>query len=221
MKRSRSLAVVIVLLLSLAGTPAAVSGASVVCTVNNGTVNGSDSGLNGFPGSDNPDGVDGSYSVSGSRHDSTEYEYCEPSHDWFDETRMMWNSTAVTKLRNEAGTHTIQVEQNVLPETSYNYTGGHSSNLPYSFIYVADVGQQASQGFEEVSYVVMDPSLIVANVDYYGYLQWQQEADGTFGGSFKPLLNRVDIKIEYGNKSLFVQNFDLIGRWQKKIANNK
>ena len=83
--------------------------------------------------------MDGSYSVSGSWHDSNEYEWCEPSHDWFKETYLQWSTAAAAKLTNERATHTIQVEQQVFPETSYNYAGGYSSNLPYNRIYVADI----------------------------------------------------------------------------------
>lgn len=205
--------------LVLALAPAAAA-TDVVCTVNNGAVNGSDSLGGAFPGADNPDNLTGSYSVDNIWHDATEKEWCSPSHDWFRETFVRWSAAAATKVHNEAATRTLQLEQNVFPADSYNYTGGHDSDLPWSGIYVADAAEQASQGYEEVSFIVSDPRRIVANVNYHGYLQWEQEADGGFA-DFSPLLNKVVIKIEYGDKLLNVQNFDTIGQWQKKIKNNK
>ncbi len=219
MTRRRSITFVLAALL-LASTPAPATATNVVCTIDNGAVNGSDSLGGAYPGSDNPDGATGSYSVDNIWHDATEYEWCSPSHDWFKEKFVRWSTTAANKLHAEAATHTIQLEQNVFPADSYNYTGGHSSNLPYTGIYVADAAEQASQGFEEVSFIVSDPGRIVAGTNYFGYLQWEQEADGGFL-DFSPLLNKVEVKIEYGNKLLIVQNWDMIGRWQKKIANNK
>ncbi len=193
---------------------------NVTCSVNNGARNGSDSAsASGFPGNDNPDGVTGSYSVDNGWHDSNEYEWCEPSHDWFKESYLRWSSSAVMKLTNERSTHTIQVEQQVYPETSYNYTGGHDSDLPYSSIYVADIFEQARQHYEEVSFVVYDPGLIVANYNYHGYLQWDQEAENAFNNT-SPVLDHVVVQIEYGDKGLNVQNYDIIGSWSKKIRDN-
>lgn len=183
----RTLAIIAGVALLAAALPSTVAATDVVCTVNNGAIDGSDSLGGAYPGSDNPDGLTGSYSVDNNWHDSTEYEWCSPSHDWFKEKYVRWSSAAATKLHNKASTRTIQLEQNVYPADSYNYTGGHDSDLPYTSIYVADAAEQASQGYEEVSFVVYDPSRIAAGVNYHGYLQWEQEADGGFL-DFSPLL---------------------------------
>jgi hypothetical protein len=175
--------------------------------------------MTGFPGTDNPNGDTGSYSVDNIWHDSTEFEWCEPSHDWFKEDWLRWSSAATTKLTNERATHTIQVEQQVYPQTSYNYASGHDSNLPYNRIYVADIISQNQQGFEEVSFMVDDPGLITAGVNYHAYLQWEQEAKSGFPNT-SPLLDHVITTIEYGNKAYFVQNYDWIGLWYKKLADN-
>jgi hypothetical protein len=219
MTRHRGGALLLALALLATVVPSAQA-TDVTCTVNNGAWNGSDSASgSGYPGNDNPDGLTGSYSVDNRWHDSNEYEWCEPSHDWFKETYLRWSSTAVSKLVNERSTHTIQVEQQVYPETSYNYTGGHDSDLPYNSIYVADIFQQAWQHFEEVSFVVNDPGTIAANVNYYGYLQWDQEAENTTNNT-SPVLDHVMVQIEYGDKNLNVQNYDQIGSSSKKIPGN-
>ncbi len=216
-RTSGALVVALVLVSSLV---APVHATNVTCSVDNGAWNGSDSAsASGYPGNDNPDGLTGSYSVDNTWHDSNEYEWCEPSHDWFKETYLRWSSTAVAKLVAERSTHTIQVEQQVFPETSYNYTGGHDSDLPYNSIYVADAFQQAAQHFEEVSFVVNDPGTIAANVNYHGYLQWDQEAENAFNNT-SPVLDHVVVQIEYGDKNLNVQNYDPIGSWSKKLPNN-
>lgn len=219
MRHLAALPWVCALVLTLA--PAApANAASVGCYVNSGTRNGSDSAsASGFPGTDNPNGVDGSYGPSSSRHDVNEYEWCDPSDDWIRDVYMRWSTTADQKLAAERTTRCLLLEQLVVDNRSYNYTGARSSNLPYSGVYVADAFEQASQGYEEVSFIISDPGLISAGVDYYGYLQWEQEAKaGPLNNN--PLMQYSISQAEYTNKSLFSQGYDPIGRWSKKIADN-
>lgn len=219
MKRISRLVIGVVLLGSFV-PPQWAAAVTVVCTVNNGTINGSDSLGGQYPGIDDPFAGTASYSVSGFWHDATEYEWCAPTPDWFKDRDVKWNATAVQKLQNEAATRTIQLEQDVKPQDAYDYTGGHSSSLPYIWVYTADVAQQLADGYEDTSFGVSDPSLIIANVNYYGYLEWRQEADGGFlNGS--PLLQWVETKITYGKKDYTLINYDVIGHWTKKVANNK
>lgn len=207
--------------LLVAMLPGQAQATDVVCTVNNGAVNGSDSLGGTYPGVDNPDGVTGSYSVDNLRHNATEYEWCSPSDDWFKDTRIRWSAATVsTTLKPQRTSRTLQVEQNVIPADSYNWAGGRNSNLPYTHFYVADAAEQAKDGYEDASFGIYDPGTIVAGIDYYAYLQWEQEADGGFL-DFSPLVNYVDTKITWGTKLYFLVNYDIIGRWWKKIANNK
>jgi len=74
-------------------------------------------------------------------------------------------------------------------------------------------------GYEDVSFGIYDPGTIVAGTNYYAYLKWEQEADGGFGDQ-SPLLDHVDTKVTKGNKLYQVINYDVIGRWWKKITNN-
>lgn len=209
------------LILVMAAPPSPALATNVVCTVNNGAINGSDSLGGAFPGADNPPpGDTGTYSVDNVWHNSTEYEWCGPSHDWFKETNLRWSAAAATKLKNERASRTIQVEQNVIPPDSYNYTGGHDSDLPYTFLYVAPVAEQWLDGYEDVGFGVYDPGLIVAGVNYHAYLQWEQEADGGIL-DYSPLLNYVECKVTYGDKLFGLINYDVIGHWSKKITNNK
>jgi hypothetical protein len=207
----------ILLVAALPGTAAATD---VVCTVDNGAVNGSDSLGGAFPGTDNPNNDTGSYSVDNIWHDATEYEWCSPSRDWFKDRYLKWSTTAVNLLKANRNAWTIQVEQDVLPADSYNYAGTRDSSLPYTDFYVADAVEQAHDGYEDVSFGIYDPGTIAANVNYYAYLQWEQEADGGFL-DFSPLLNYVDTKVTKGTKLYLLINYDIIGRWHKKIANNK
>jgi hypothetical protein len=220
MTRIISALVVAALLIGL--LPATALATNVVCTINNGGVNGSDSIGGSYPGSDNPDGATGSYSVDNAWHDATEYEWCQPSFDWFKDRYIRWSSTTVNNvLKPNRNTRTLQVEQDVLPADSYNWpNGGRDSNLPWTHFYVADIFQQTKDGYEDVAFGIYDPGTIVAGTNYYAYLQWEQEADGGFLDN-SPLLNYVDTKITWGDKAYGLKNYDIIGRWKKKVANNK
>jgi len=59
----------------VSGLPGEALATTVVCTVNNGAVNGSDSLGGTYPGVDNPYSDTGTYSVDNYWHDATEYEW--------------------------------------------------------------------------------------------------------------------------------------------------
>lgn len=215
---TRRLAIFVAAILLVGSLPGRAAATNVVCAVGNGAVNGSDSIGGAFPGIDNP-GSPGSYSVDNSWHDATEYEWCVPSPDWFKDRYLRWSAAAVALLKANRSSWTIQVEQNVFPADSYNYAGSRDSNLPYNHFYVADAAQQLMDGYEDVSFGIYDPGTIVAGTNYYAYLKWEQEADGGFG-DLSPLLDHVDTKVTKGNKLYQVINYDVIGRWWKKITNS-
>ncbi len=207
--------------LVIGSSPEPASATSVVCAVNSGGVNGSDSLGGTFPGSDNPDSETGSYSVDDLWHDTTEYEWCQPNFDWFKERYLEWSASTVSNmLIPYRTTRTLQVEQDVIPADSYNWGGARDSNLPWTDFWVADVFQQINDGYEDVAFGIYDPGTIVAGINYYAYLQWEQEADGGLLDT-SPLLNYVETKITWGDKLYGLQNYDVIGRWRKKVANNK
>ena len=215
----RRLGIVLAAVLLVGALPDRAMATNVVCTVGNGAINGSDSLGGTFPGNDNPNNDTGTYSVDNVWHDATEYEWCVPSRDWFKDRYLRWSAAAVALLTANRSSWTIQVEQDVLPADSYNYAGSRDSSLPYNHFYVADAAEQTKDGYEDVSFGIYDPGTIVAGTNYYAYLQWEQEADGGFA-DFSPLLNYVDTKVTKGNKLYFLINYDIIGRWWKKIPNN-
>jgi hypothetical protein len=214
------LALVVIVLAVTIGAPAPVAAVTVVCTINNGAVNGSDSLGGQYPGVDNPNNDTGQYSVNNYTHDLTLYESCDPTADWFKDSHLVWSQTAVNKLRAEATTRTLQVEQHVLPQGAYNYDDGQASNLPWSYFYIAPINEQNNDGYEDVAFGIYQPDRIVAYGDYHAYLRWNQEQDGGFlNGS--PFLNFVETNVTYGDKNFKLINYDTIGRMYKRVYNNK
>lgn len=68
--------------------------------------------------------------------------------------------------------------------TWYQWGFSYSSDLPIGQVYVADVFSSASQGFEEVSFIVVDMSLIEPWTNYYVNAYWNQENVNTAGYFF-------------------------------------
>ena len=85
---------------------------------------------------------------------------------------------------------------------------------------MSNAAEQAGQGYEEAWFVVGEPKQIIANTNYFAYMEWEQEADGGFLDN-SPLMSKVVSKVEYTDNALNNLYFDVIGQYSKKVTNNK
>jgi hypothetical protein len=210
-KRRRSLtwslvATLVVASLLIRSTPAAA------CPLDGGATNGTDSGIEfgmpDYPGDDNPYDDQGSYSVDNNWHDSWFYEWCTGN----DQTRdqfLKWSQAAVDTLVANQCCRTLGVEVHVYPQTSYNCVCSQSTNLPYNFWFVAPWFWQDQQGYEEVSFIMDDPQLLVADTNYWTQISWSQEQTA-FSWS-ETIVQWMENPPGYASIA-----WDAIGNWSKR-----
>ncbi len=73
----------------------------------------------------------------------------------------------------------------VHPYTWYQWGFAYSTDVPIGQLYIADVFESSSKGFEEASFVVINMNLIQPWTNYYVNANWNQEnvnAAGYFVG---------------------------------------
>jgi hypothetical protein len=176
----RSITFAIITLLVGSGSLFFGSTPAAACPVDGGTVNGMDSGLEYgyppgyYPGDDNPYDDQGTYSVDNDWHDSRLYEWCT-ANDQMREDWLRWSSSAIDALVAQQCCRTLGVETHVYPHTSYNCVCAQSSNLPYTFLFIANAFWEGQQGYAETSFIMDDPQFLVANTNYWAQLTWSQE----------------------------------------------
>jgi hypothetical protein len=195
----------------------APSPVAAACAVGNGANNGTDSGpefgLAGFPGSDDgPNHDQGSWAPTNGYHDSWLKEWCEDQnyHDWVHDNFIKWEGTRWDKIQQYKTSRKIAQDININDELRYNFTGQYSSTLPYTGTYLADIFEQASQGYEEFSFLVGDVSKIVKAKSYNTRTQWDQERTD---------LGWIDSKSQWTDNLYFSIFYDIIGRMDAKKVN--
>jgi hypothetical protein len=202
------------------GAPGPVLGTQIVCTIDNGNLNGFDSG-NGFPGSDNPDGVDDWYSPNNVWHDASLKEWCYPAqqYDQFRDNWLKWSVGSVAQLQNDSNRN-LEVEHAVYPENSYNANSEWmDSDLPWTWHFVSHVLEQRQNGYEESWIVIGEPNEIVSGFNYHHWQKWLQEANDGFNNN-NPYLDKVLSKIEWTLDNFNNIDWDPIGRMKKLVVNN-
>jgi hypothetical protein len=175
---------------------------------NNGTDSGAEFGLVGFPGFDSgPVNDQGTWAPDNPWHDNWLKEWCEPNHDWIHDNFIRWSGARWDKIQASKATRRIAQDVNIAPETSYNWRQA-SSTLPFTHFYNADIFEQWSQGYEEISFLISDVSQIGKGVNYNTRSQWDQEGVA---------LNWVDSKSQWTDNAWY-QTFqwDVIGRIDDK-----
>jgi hypothetical protein len=147
------------------------------CPIPDGSQNGTD------VFNDNPDGIDGSWSIDGVWHDSDLLEWAS-SGDLYRHQWVRWSQAAVDKIRADEAAdpnRKILIEMQVHPYTWYQWGFSWSSNLPIGQVYIADWFSSSSQGFEEASFVVVDMNQIQPLTNYNVQAYWNQENVNTAG----------------------------------------
>lgn len=187
------------------------------CLVDGGTINAKDSGAAGYPGSDAP-APEKWWGPDDAWHDQYLYEWCESAHDWMKDRYIRWNAAAVTWMKdhwNQDAWHMV-FEQIIANDQQYNARSNVDSDLPYRVYYVADIGQQIAQHYEEAGFWMFDGVLqLVAGKSYYAYAQWDQEKSPMDAG-FSEFSSQAE---EVNRFSFDVDGVDSVGKMTGKHWN--